>query len=293
MVNEKMVNIFIFATMQQAKEYIQTSLQGIYPETEINSIRNLIIANITGFSHTEIILNKNTKFSANQRFLLENIVEALKKHTPVQYVLGETEFYGLPFKVDNNVLIPRPETEELVEWIQSSFSTDLSYKMLDIGSGSGCIAIALKSIFSKSKISAFDISQGAIEIAQKNAELNSCEIDFRKVDILNPPIINYKWDIIVSNPPYIPEMEKSEILAHVLVFEPHTALFVPDSRPLLFYETIATFALQHLNIGGMLFFEIHRDFGQQTVQLLERMGFKNVILRKDLSGNDRMVRAEI
>ena len=279
--------------MQQAKEFISSSLQGIYPKNEINSICNLIIANITGFSRTEIILNKNTKFSANQRFLLEKFVDALKKHTPVQYVLSETEFYGLPFKVDNNVLIPRPETEELVEWIQSTLSTDLSYKMLDIGTGSGCIAISLKSIFPKSLVSAFDISEGALEVARENAELNDFEIDFQKVDILNPPIINYKWDIIVSNPPYIPEMEKSEILAHVLEFEPHTALFVPDSRPLLFYETIATFALQHLNIGGMLFFEIHRDFGQQAARLLEGMGFKNVILRKDLSGNDRMVRAEV
>jgi release factor glutamine methyltransferase len=279
--------------MQQAKEYIRTSLQGIYPQNEINSISNLIIAKITGFSRTEIILNKNTKISANQRFLLEKIVEALKNNTPVQYVLGETEFYGLPFKVDSNVLIPRPETEELVEWIQSSYSANMSYRMLDIGTGSGCIAIALKSIFPKSMVSAFDISVGALEIARDNAELNGCEIDFRKVDILQPKIIAEKWDIIVSNPPYIPEMEKSEILAHVLEFEPHTALFVPDSRPLLFYETIATFALQHLNIGGMLFFEIHRDFGLQTVQLLEKLGFKDVILRKDVSGNDRMVRATV
>lgn len=279
--------------MQQANEYIRTSLQGIYPKNEINSISNLIIANITGFSRTEIILNKNTNFSANQRFLLEKIVDALKKHTPVQYVLGETEFYGLPFKVDSNVLIPRPETEELVEWIQSSYSANMSYRMLDIGTGSGCIAIALKSIFPKSLVSAFDISEGALEIARDNAELNGCVIDFRKVDILQPTIIDEKWDIIVSNPPYIPEMEKSEILAHVLEFEPHSALFVPDSRPLIFYETIATFALQHLNIGGVLFFEIHRDFGLQTVQLLEKFGFKDVILQKDVSGNDRMVRAMI
>jgi release factor glutamine methyltransferase len=165
--------------------------------------------------------------------------------------------------------------------------------MLDIGTGSGCIAIALKSVFPKSEVTAFDISEGALEIARKNAELNDCEVDFRKVDILNPPVIVEKWDIIVSNPPYIPELEKSEILAHVLDFEPHTALFVPDSRPLLFYETIAAFALQHLNAGGMLFFEIHRDFGSLTVQLLEKLGFKDVVLRKDLSRNDRMIRATI
>ncbi len=279
--------------MQQAFEYIRSSLTAIYPENEINSISNLIIARITGYSRTEIILNKNTKFSDNQRLQLELFVEALKNHTPVQYVLGETEFYGLPFQVNPAVLIPRPETEELVEWIHTSCSPTQSYKMLDIGTGSGCIAIALKSIFPKSEVSAFDISEGALEIARKNAELNGYDVDFQKVDILNPPIVDEKWDIIVSNPPYIPETEKSEILAHVLEFEPHTALFVPDSRPLLFYETIAAFALQHLNAGGMLFFEIHRDFGPQTVQLLEKLGFKDVILRKDLSGNDRMIRATI
>lgn len=277
--------------MQKAKEYIRTSLQAIYPENELNSISNLVIEKITGFSRTEIILNKNTKISDNQRLLLEKYVEAMKQHAPVQYVLGETEFFGLPFKVDSNVLIPRPETEELVEWIQSSLSIDLTYKMLDIGTGSGCIAIALKSIFPKSDIAAFDISEGALITAQNNAVLNGCEIEFCKVDILNPPIFQQKWDIIVSNPPYIPEVEKSNILPNVLEFEPHTALFVPNNRPLLFYETIAFFSLQHLNSGGMLFFEIHRDFGIQIVQLLEEIGFENVILRKDLSGNDRMVQA--
>jgi len=286
-----MVNVFIFAAMQQTFEYIRTSLKSFYPDNEINSISNLLIACITGYTRTEIILNKNTKFSDNQRLQLEIFVEALKNHTPVQYVLGETEFYGLPFKVNPAVLIPRPETEELVEWIQTSCSPAKSYKILDIGTGSGCIAIALKSIFPTSEVSAFDISEDALEIARINAELNNCAVDFRKVDILQPQYLDEKWDIIVSNPPYIPETEKSEILPNVLEFEPHTALFVPNNRPLVFYETIATFALQRLNKGGMLFFEIHRDFGQQTVQLLQNSELKDIILRKDLSGNDRMVRA--
>jgi len=277
--------------MQQAFEYIRSSLTAIYPENEINSIGNLIIARITGYSRTEIILNKNTKFSDNQRLQLEIFVEALKNHTPVQYVLGETEFYGLPFRVNTAVLIPRPETEELVEWIQASCSPTQSYKMLDIGTGSGCIAIALKSIFPKSELTAFDISDAALEVARQNAAMNDCNVEFRQIDILNPPVFDTKWDIIVSNPPYIPETEKSEILANVLDFEPHTALFVPESRPLLFYETIAAFTLEHLQNGGKLFFEIHRDFGPQTVQLLQNFGFKDVVLRKDLSGNDRMVRA--
>jgi len=280
-------------TMQQAKEYIRTTLQGIYPDYEIYSISNLVLANITGYSTTELILNKNTKISDKQRLQLEKILAALKNHTPVQYVLGETEFYGLPFKVNKDVLIPRPETEELVEWIQTSCSPAKNYKILDIGTGSGCIAIALKSIFPTNEVSAFDISEDALEIARVNAELNNCDVDFRKVDILQPQYMDEKWDIIVSNPPYIPETEKPEILPNVLEFEPHTALFVPNNRPLLFYETIAAFALQRLDKGGMLFFEIHRDFGQQTVEHLLSCGFKDVLLRKDLSGNDRMVRAAL
>lgn len=277
--------------MQQAYEYIRTSLRNLYPENEISSISNLLIAKITGFSRTQIILNKNTKISDNQRFLLQTFVESLLKHTPVQYVLGETEFYGLKFKVDANVLIPRPETEELVEWIQQSLAVGESRKILDIGTGSGCIAISLKSVFTKSEVTAFDISEGALKTAQSNSKLNNCDVIFQKVDILEPQYTDEKWDVIVSNPPYIPEAEKSEILPNVIEFEPHTALFVPDTEPLLFYKAIAGFALEHLNNGGLLFFEIHRDFGQQTVQMLQTVGFVNIVLRKDLSGNDRMVRA--
>lgn len=278
--------------MQQAIEFIKTTLKAIYPDTELNSIASLLLSKITGFGRTELILNKNTKISANQRFLLEKFVEQLKTHSPIQYVLGETEFYGLPFKVNENVLIPRPETEELVDWVHQAFSSDKTYKMLDIGTGSGCIAISLKSIFPKSEITAFDISEGALQTARENAKMNSCVVDFQKVDILNPTVFDKKWDLIVSNPPYIPEAEKSDILPNVLNFEPHTALFVTDKNPLLFYESIGTFAKKHLNKGGMLFFEIHRDYGQQTVQLLNALGFKNIILRKDISGNDRMVRAD-
>jgi len=279
--------------MQQAFEYIRNSLSNIYLTNEINSISNLIIAHITGYTNTQIILNKNTKISDNQRLQLKKIVEELKKNTPVQYVLGETEFYGLTFKVNKDVLIPRPETEELVDWVKQSISPDNSIKILDIGTGSGCIAIALKSIFITSEVTAFDISELALETARQNAALNGCNVDFRQTDILNPPAFDTKWDVIVSNPPYIPETEKSEILAHVLDFEPHIALFVPQSEPLLFYEKIAAFSIEHLKTGGMIFFEIHRDFGKQTVMLLEDIGYKDVELCKDISGNDRMIRGRL
>ncbi|OIP83752.1 MAG: protein-(glutamine-N5) methyltransferase, release factor-specific [Porphyromonadaceae bacterium CG2_30_38_12] len=279
--------------MQQNFENIRTALRGYCPENEINSIAKLVLMEVSGYTFTELILNKNTIFSAIQQEKVKYFVDKLTKREPIQYVLGRTEFYGLQFQVNPSVLIPRPETEELVDWVRISFSTQQALRLLDIGTGSGCIAISLKSIFAKSEVTAYDISDAALETARQNAKINDCEIDFRQVDILYPPFWDTKWDSIVSNPPYIPKTEQSELSAHVLDFEPHTALFVPDSQPLIFYEAIAGFALQHLNSGGMLFLEIHRDFGHQIVQLLEKSGFKEVILRKDLSGNDRMVRARV
>ncbi|MFZ4581111.1 MAG: peptide chain release factor N(5)-glutamine methyltransferase [Paludibacter sp.] len=278
--------------MQQSIEFIHSELKDIYPETEIGSIRNLLLSEITGFTRAQLLVNKNTKISDNQAFLLKKYVALLKKQTPIQYVIGQTEFYGIKIKVNNNVLIPRPETEELIEWIQQSFTNSGSYQMLDIGTGSGCIAIALKSIFKKCNITAFDISDEALQTASINAKLNNCAISFHKKDILTLQEFDIQHDVIVSNPPYIPEHEKSEILPNVLNHEPHLALFVPTNDPLLFYKAIATFGLKNLKTGGFLFFEIHKDFGIQIVELLIQMGYSNVILRKDISGNDRMIKAQ-
>lgn len=163
--------------------------------------------------------------------------------------------------------------------------------MLDIGTGSGCIAVTLKSLFGDAFVTAFDVSESALEIAASNAKLNNCEVEFVRQDILRPDAADCHWDVIVSNPPYIPEAEKPEILPNVLDYEPHIALFVPDSDPLLFYAAIANYAILHLKTGGKLYFEIHRDFGQQIVQMLEQKGFSDIVLRKDMSGNDRMIRA--
>jgi len=278
--------------MQQYFEYIHTELKDIYPETEIGSIRNLLLSEITGFTRAQLLANKNTKISDNQEFLLKKYVAQLKKHTPIQYVIGQTEFYGLLFKVNSSVLIPRPETEELIEWIQQSLANLGSYQMLDIGTGSGCIAITLKSIFKKSNVSAFDISDEALKTATINAKLNNCEISYHKRDILTFQNSDIQYDVIVSNPPYIPEYEKSEILPNVLNHEPHLALFVPNNNPLVFYNAIAVFALKNLKTKGLLFFEIHKDFGIQIVELLQKMGFENVILRQDISGNNRMIKAQ-
>lgn len=277
--------------MQNAIKHIQSELQGLYPETEIRSFGNLIVQKLTGFSRTQIILNKNTIFSEKQLHTIKSFIEKLKKFVPIQYILGETEFYGLTFIVNNSVLIPRPETEELVAWIDTENKKDATLQILDIGTGSGCIAIALKHELQNSTIDAFDISEKALETALNNAKYNNLEVNFLLVDILNPSDFGKKWDIIVSNPPYIPEQEKVEIEPNVLDHEPHLALFVPDNDPLLFYRNIAYFAKNHLQPGGKLYFEIHRKFGESCVKLLSEMGFQDIELRKDISGNDRMVRA--
>ena len=277
--------------MQTALQHIKSELEGIYPETEIKSFSYLMIEKITGFSRTEIIVNKNTYFSVEQHHVIESFIEKLKKNIPIQYILSETEFYGLCFNVNESVLIPRPETEELVDWIRTENDRNSTLKILDIGTGSGCIAISLKHEFPNSVVSAFDISEEALETAQSNADRNKLNVHFSKVDILHPDNLEQKWDIIVSNPPYVLENEKANMEANVLEHEPHLALFVPDNDPLLFYRQIALFAQKHLNNNGKLYFEINRQFGSETIDLLKELGFTNVELRKDISGNDRMTKA--
>jgi release factor glutamine methyltransferase len=277
--------------MQTSLQHIQSELQGLYPETEIRSFSYLIMEKVTGFSRTEIFVNKNTLFSKQQQHVIESFIEKLKIFIPIQYILGETEFYGLPFYVNESVLIPRPETEELVDWIQTENDRNAFLNILDIGTGSGCIAIALKHEFINSTVHAFDISVQALETAQSNAERNNLEVSFAQVDILNAPDFTTKWDIIVSNPPYITENEKEDILPNVLEHEPHLALFVPDKDPLLFYRKIALFAKQHLQPGGKLYFEINHNAGKTCMDLLSEMNFHDIELRKDISGNDRMTRA--
>jgi protein-(glutamine-N5) methyltransferase, release factor-specific len=277
--------------MQTAIKYIQSELQGLYPETEIKSFSRLIIEKVTGFSRLDIILNKNTQFSVEQQQKVESFIEKLKNFVPIQYILGETEFYGLMFSVNESVLIPRPETEELVDWIRSENTGASKLKILDIGTGSGCIAISLKYEFSDAIIEAFDISDEALATARANAVRNRLDVNFSKVDILECQHFTRKWDIIVSNPPYVLENEKAEILPNVLDNEPHLALFVPDNDPLLFYRKIAEFAKNHLTEKGKVYFEINRQFGQETVDLLTELGFRDIKLRKDIAGNDRMIRA--
>ncbi len=277
--------------MQQAIQHIRKSLADLYPDTELQSISRLLIAKITGFNFTEILVNKNTIFSAIQRDKLDNYLKKLQKHMPIQYVLGETEFCGLNFLVDEAVLIPRPETEELVEWIRKDVRPDAA--ILDIGTGSGCIAIALKHFLPDAQVFACDISENALLLAKQNAVQNQVKVEFFQTDILTDEMSDKKWDVIVSNPPYIPLKERDAMDEHVTAFEPNIALFVPDDDPLLFYRKIGEFAQKHLNPHGELYVECHRDYADACVQLYGNMGFTYIKLKKDIGGNPRMIKAEV
>lgn len=213
----------------------------------------------------------------------------LKDHQPIQYVLGETEFYGMKFFVNENVLIPRPETEELIEWILKD-TTNEKLKIIDIGTGSGCIPIVLKRNLPDSEIFALDISQKAIETAKINAEFHQTEIQFIQKDFLNMDFEELpEFDIIVSNPPYIAETEKNEMDENVVKFEPQSALFVPDENPLIFYERIIELAKQKLKLKGKIYVEINQNLAEETKELFEK-SFENVKLKKDISGNFRMIK---
>lgn len=275
--------------MQTAKKNIREALSSLYEETEVQSISRLLLSKVTGYDFTGLLVNKNTIFSEKQTEVLDNYLEKLKKGEPLQYVLGETEFCGLHFDLDPNVLIPRQETEELVEWV----ATDAfgSEAMLDIGTGSGCIAISLQHFLPRARVFACDVSEGALRLAEANAGKLGKEVNFFLLDVLQVEKHERSYDIIVSNPPYIPRKEKAEMEKKVTDFEPGLALFVQDDDPLLFYRSIARFARKYLRSGGHLYFEIHRDFGTACVELLQSMNFRNVIKRKDILGNDRMVRA--
>lgn len=278
--------------MQKSIEYIRESLHSQFAENELRIVTQILISEITGFSPAQIIVNKNTIFSDEQVKLVHSFVEKLKKNEPLQYVTGKTEFFGLKIITKPGVLIPRPETEELIEWIMQSLDRSPNFDMLDIGTGSGCIALALKSVFENAHVSAMDISAEALEIAAENANVLSLPISFLQGDALHLSAENSRWDVIVSNPPYIPTAEKQVMDSAVVDFEPHQALFVPDNDPLLFYRRIAEYAFSALRVNGLLFFEIHRDFGQQCVAMLHETGFTNVELRRDISGNDRMIKAK-
>ncbi len=273
------------------------ALDSFYEKEEIDSFFFMLIDSFYNVSRLKLAIEPDFKIE-NQDIIIDAL-NRLKQEEPIQYILGETEFYGLQFKVNNHVLIPRPETEELVEWVISESRDQKSeFRILDIGTGSGCIAIALAKNIPNAKVYALDISKEALKIAKQNAELNAVEVKFVEADILNVSCDEYvsalqKFDIIVSNPPYVREQEKQLMKDNVLSNEPHLALFVKDENPLLFYNTISDFARATLNDKGMLFFEINEYLGNSMIQLLKEKRFKNIELKLDIFKKDRMIKGEI
>jgi release factor glutamine methyltransferase len=270
--------------------FFREELAGGHSGEEIELFIQYCFEEYSGLKKHEIRFRENETINESTLLKYSFAVKALKQHKPIQYVLGKADFYGLKFKVNENVLIPRPETEELVALIiNENKAANLS--ILDIGTGSGCIAISLAKHIVGSKVSAIDISEKALEIAKQNAKFNQVEIEFIQQDILNPAEHFQQFDIIVSNPPYVRDLEKQEMTSNVLDFEPHLALFVSDENPLVFYNAIADFAKTHLTPSGKLYFEINEYLGEETKKLLTDKGFKNVELIKDLNGKNRILRA--
>ena len=282
--------------MTETVAFIQNTLQNYYPLSEIKAFTRLIMERVCYIQPHQFLLCKDKELSEKEKSEIHNIVERLTKYEPIQYIFGKTDFYGFEFEVNPSVLIPRPETEELVELILRDYPKKKELEVLDVGTGSGCIAITLKKLLNKAQVYALDISEEALKTARRNAVNNRTQITFFQKDILTPSetadSIEEEFDIIVSNPPYVMEKEKTNMEANVLDYEPSLALFVPDDDPLLYYHRITLFAEQKLKKKGYIYFEINSQLGAQTVKMLRTMEFKNVELIQDLSGKDRFVKAQ-
>ncbi|MEG1903497.1 MAG: peptide chain release factor N(5)-glutamine methyltransferase [Bacteroidales bacterium] len=278
--------------MKQTLEHIRSELRDLYPPEEVEQFIAILFRQVCHYSRADIIIHKNSKLSESLALEIRRFTQRLKAYEPIQYVLGSAPFLDYEFHVRPGVLIPRPETEELIELIgRENLKTGL--QVLDIGTGSGCIAVSLALRLPEAKVTAFDISDDALAIARENATLNNAQVNFRQTDILNydPTPEKALFDIIVSNPPYVCESEKEEMTDNVLKYEPHLALFVPDTDPLLFYRQIARHALTLLRPEGKLYYEINARFGRETKEMLEQLGYRDVVIIQDIHRKERMIRA--
>ena len=298
--------------LKQYKSHFFDALKNSQDEQEIESFFFILTEYLHNLKRVDVALNPNFELSEADIVKWNAILALLQQEKPIQHITGEAWFYGLQFEVNENTLIPRPETEELVEWIIESWKLEVgSWKsenqkrinVLDIGTGTGCIPITLKTNLPQANVSAIDVSEMALEVAKRNAELKKVEGNFIQANILEVEDVSKiqtsisqlptNFDIIVSNPPYVRNLEKQEIKKNVLDYEPHLALFVEDTDALLFYRKIAQLSIKNLSPNGLLFFEINQYLGKETVELLENLGFKNIELKKDMFGNDRMIRCSI
>lgn len=291
--------------LKHYKTHFFDSLKNIQDEKEIESFFFILTEYLHNLKRVDVALNPNFELSEDDVEKWNTILADLQQEKPIQYITGEAWFYGLRFEVNENTLIPRPETEELVDWILNSPITQnlTPITILDIGTGSGCIPISLKANLPQANVLAIDVSENALEVAKRNAASNQVDIHFIQTNILEVEDLSQlgtsnfqlpaSFEIIVSNPPYVRVLEKQEIKKNVLDYEPHLALFVDDNDALLFYRKIAQLALKNLAPNGLLFFEINQYLGKETVTLLENLGFNNIELKKDIYGNDRMIRCSI
>jgi release factor glutamine methyltransferase len=279
-------------TIRALKNQFSEALSELYPSEEIQSFFSILSEKYLSMSRLDLTLNPEMVLS---EVISKKYIESLKRlqtHEPIQYIVGETEFYGLRFKVNRHTLIPRPETEELVDWIctESKIQNPVPRTILDIGTGSGCIAISLSKTILGSNVSAIDFSGEVLDVAKHNASLNNVDIDFIRMDILKAQQLPSQYEVIVSNPPYVRNLEKDKMQDNVLNFEPASALFVSDEDPLVFYKKIASLANKHLKIHGLLYFEINEYFSRDMVLMLNEFNFKDITVKKDFFGKERMIK---
>ena len=270
---------------------IKKMLAGYYPDAEASALAKMLLVEVLHFSTLELFGGKDKEVFKKDLDVLYEMSRRLQNQEPIQYIISKETFCGMPFVVNRHVLIPRPETQDLVEWIAEEDQQTNPCRLLDMGTGSGCIAISLAKKLPHVQVEAWDISGEALQVARQNALNNQVKVDFHQQDILSASPGIAEWNVIVSNPPYITNKEKAEMEANVLNWEPHTALFVPDHDPLLFYRKIAQLGMSMLVNGGALYFEINRAYGTETIAMLQALGYENIIIRKDRFNNERMIKA--
>ena len=283
-------------TVSAIKSYMLERLSDFYSEREINYFFKKSVCQRLNLSDTEFLLASGNRLSESDLLFFRSVVKRLQDKEPFQYIIGNTWFYDLQFKCDKRALIPRPETEELVDLIIKENQNKSNLNLLDLCSGTGCIAISLAKNLKESKVIGVEFSQDAIDLSKKNALLNHVAVSFLNGNVLeNLPveIEDKSLDIIVSNPPYIPFKDKEKMEKNILDFEPHMALFVSDENPLVFYKSIAKHATYKLKNKGLLYFEIHEDYGSETKKMLEEIGFENIMILQDLQGKNRMIKASL
>ena len=279
--------------VSEIKNIFHLELDGLYAKEEVDSFFFLFLEKYINIDRFGLVMQPNLVLTKEEENPFFTGLSELKKERPIQYIIGETTFMDSLLKVNENVLIPRPETEELVQWLIDDVGATSELKILDIGTGSGCIAVSLAKNLQNSKVYALDVSKEAIHLAKENAVLNGVEINFINADILTSSLdLDLSFDIIISNPPYVREIEKEEIHNNVKNYEPSLALFVSDANPLIFYEAIAEFSKKHLSKDGKLYIEINQYLGEETKALFENKNFNKVILKKDIFDNHRMIRCE-